>query len=95
MHWHERLTSAGTLAWQYTGSGNNSPGALTLTIERAAPVNATARESLELCDVVSTRVTISYPYTWQLSRVIRFLVPGCTYAGRSPVKAEATVPNLD
>ncbi len=85
----------GTLGWQYTASGGGCPGTLTLTIERAKLLPASGTGVPGTLDIVSTQVTISYPYAWEFNRVIGLLVSGATYSGTTPITATATIPNLD
>jgi Flp pilus assembly protein TadG len=84
-----------TLTWTYTAAGNGCPAGstLTLTIERGHSFQATVNGNA--VDVLSTRVTLSYPYQWHFNSVIQLLVPGATYAGVTNITAVAVVPNLD
>jgi len=77
------------LAWQYTGS--SCP--LTLTIDRGFPVPAGSSNNLPKW-MISTQVTVSYPYQWQFNRVIGLIAPNANYAGPSLLKSDATIPNL-
>jgi hypothetical protein len=89
-------SSAPALIWTYTASGSGCPGGgtLTLIIDRgnaAYPANIGGTA----IDVVSTHVTISYPYSWQFNRVISFMVAGSTVGGPALITADAVVANLD
>ena len=77
------------LAWQYTASSCE----LTLTIDRGFPVPAGTSGNVPKW-MISTQVTISYPYTWQFNRVIGLIAPGANYAGPGHIQSDATVPNL-
>lgn len=65
----------GSLTWTITANTGCSPTPLTLTIERgyvytttlAAPFNNTPLQ------IEATRVTLTYPYQWQLSKVLSLL----------------------
>jgi Flp pilus assembly protein TadG len=77
------------LGWTYTGSSC----ALTLNIDRGYAVPAgTSNGSTKW--MISTRVTISYPYAWQFNRVIGLIAPGANYAGPSLLTSDATIPNF-
>jgi len=81
-----KSTSA-PLTWTYTAN-TGCAGTLTLTIERGYAFLAGTGPK-----VISTRVSIAYPYRWQFNRVISILVPGVSYpSGQIP--SDATVPNL-
>jgi Flp pilus assembly protein TadG len=84
-----------TWTWRYTASGGGCPGNLVLTIDRGDgqfPVTVGS----DTIYVISTHVTISYPYQWQFNRVIKLLVSGPAAAqGPSQISVDATVPNLD
>ena len=45
--------------------------------------------------MISTRVTLKYPYSWHFNRVIQMLVPGATYLGVSSIITDAIVPNMN
>jgi Flp pilus assembly protein TadG len=80
------------LTWAATGTCAGS-STFTLTIQRGYTFQATVNSAI--VNVVSTKVTLSYPYQWQFNRVIQVLVPGATYAGTSQIKTIAIVPNQD
>lgn len=86
--------AAGTtpLSWTFTASSGCS-GSLTLTVERGYSFPAVI--ATKTFNVISTRVTIRYPYQWQFNRVITLLVPGATYAGQTLITTDATVANVD
>ena len=81
-----------TLTWTYT-TGAGCPAPLVLTIERGYSF-----QSIVLGNnlkVMSTRVTLLYPYQWQFNRVIGLMAPGATYPGVSQIMTDAIVPNMD
>jgi Flp pilus assembly protein TadG len=86
-------TSPSAMTWTYTASGGACPAPLTLTIERyysfQTPINGNT------INVISTRVSLSYPYRWHFNKVITTLVPGATYAGITQITTDAVVPNMD
>jgi Flp pilus assembly protein TadG len=77
------------LGWTYTGS----TCALTLSIDRGYAVPAGNANGTTKW-MISTRVSISYPYTWQFNRVIGLIAPGANYAGPSLLTSDATIPNF-
>jgi Flp pilus assembly protein TadG len=81
------------LSWRFSASGNGCPGTLTLTIERGFAFQSVIRGTTFY--LISTRVTLSYPYAWHFNRVITLLVPGATYAGTTLISTNAVVPNMD
>jgi Flp pilus assembly protein TadG len=83
-----------TLTWKYT-AGTGCPGPLTLTIDRGDG-SFPATVGADTIYLVSTHVTISYPYQWEFNRVIKLLVSGAAAAqGPSQISVDATVPNMD
>jgi hypothetical protein len=45
--------------------------------------------------VITTRVSLKYPYSWHFNKVITLLVPGATYQGVTQIDTDAIVPNMD
>src|SRR6266550_3179768 len=39
--------------------------------------------------------TLTYPYRWRFSRVIKLVAPGATYGGVTQISTDAIVPNMD
>ena len=78
------------LAWTYKANSCE----LTVTIDRGYPVPAGTGGTNTPKYMIGTRVTIDYPYAWQFNRVIGLIAPGANYAGPSPIKSDATLPNL-
>ena len=85
-----------TFTWKYTASGGGCPGSgLTLTIDRGDG-SFPATVGSDSIYVISTHVTISYPYQWEFNRVIKLLISGSAAAqGPSQISVDATVPNMD
>jgi Flp pilus assembly pilin Flp len=94
------IQSAGTVAWKATGTCASS-AMFTLTIDRGyvAPPLGQAGISVpgagEPLRLISTHVTMSYPYQWHFNSVIRLLVPSATYAGITQITTDAVAPNQD
>src|SRR5436305_1967464 len=77
----------------YAPSGNGCAGTLTLTIERQYAFQETVGTAN--INVISTHVTLSYPYRWRFSRVIKLVAPGAAYGGVTQISTDAIVPNMD
>jgi Flp pilus assembly protein TadG len=77
-------TSSGTLTWTY--NCNN----VSLTINRADNVAGGASGSI----VVSTQVTLTYPYTWTFGRLIGLLVNGSTITLPTTLTTSVVMENL-
>jgi Flp pilus assembly protein TadG len=86
------ITAGGALTWTASGTCFGS-STFILTIQRGYTFTATVN-GVQV-NVVSTKVTIRYPYQWQFNRVIGLLVSGASYAGPSRIVTTALVPNLD
>jgi len=83
--------AGGSLVWTYTGSCPS--GTLTLVIDRGNGSFPSA-VGVDTIYVISTHVTIQYPYKWQFDRVIGLLVPGATY-GNTMITTDAVLANQD
>ncbi len=79
--------------WTYTAAGGGCPTSLILTIER----NYSFQNVIggHTFNVISTRVSLQYPYSWHFNKVITLLVPGATYQGVTRITTDAIVPNMD
>ena len=83
------------LTWTYSATGSGCPGTLTLTIERQYSFPETVTGATGTINVISTHVSISYPYKWRFNSVIQFLAPGASYAGVTQISTDAVAPNMD
>ena len=81
------------LTWTYTAGGGGCAAPLVLTIDRGASF-PTAVGGYTF-NVVSSHVTLQYPYRWQFNKVIGFLAAGATYPGISLLTTDAIVPNME
>lgn len=84
--------SAATMTATFV-SGTGCPGTLTLKVEREYSFQTVIDGTT--FDVVSTRVSLSYPYRWHFNRVIQFVAPGASYAGVTQISTDAIVSNMD
>ena len=79
--------------WTYNAAGGGCAAPLVLTVERSFAFPTVVGGNT--FQVVSTRVSIKYPYSWHFNRVIQLLVPGATYLGVTQINTDATVPNME
>jgi Flp pilus assembly protein TadG len=82
-----------TTTWTYTAAGGGCPAPLVLTVERS--YSFTTVVGANTFNVISTRVSLKYPYSWHFNKVIQLLVPGATYLGVTQINTDATVPNME
>ncbi len=73
-----------TTTYTYTGS----PSGCSLVINRAYDVTGTGTE-------ISTHVTLSYPYTWTIGRVIRLLPGTGTLNLPTTISTDAVMQNIN
>ena len=94
------IKQTGTLVWTATGTCAGS-STFTLTIDRGFLTPPTSQSGLAVpgtaatLRLISTHISISYPYQWHFNRVIQLLVPGATYAAITNIRVEAISPNQD
>jgi hypothetical protein len=74
------------LTWNYTITG--CPDSLLIIINRGNVFSAVGGAK-----VVSTDVSVSYPYHWRFSSVIQLIAPGATYLGTTQITADAVAVN--
>jgi len=81
------VASAGTLAWQYT-SGSTGCGAFVLKIERGYTfVSGTTT-------IPATRVTLTYPFTWNIGRLMKLMIPASTLGNSVNITTAVVMQNL-
>src|SRR5712692_8058223 len=79
--------SAGTLAWQYTSSSTGC-GAFLLKIERGYTfVSGTTT-------IPATRVTLTYPFTWNIGRLMKLMIPASTLGNSVNITTAVVMQNL-
>lgn len=79
--------------WTYTAAGGGCAAPLVLTVERS--YSFTTVVGTDTFNVISTRISLKYPYSWHFNRVIQLLVPGAAYLGVTQINTDATVPNME
>jgi len=77
-----------SLSWQYAPAGCS----LTLNIVRGVAVQETVGGAN--VNMLSTSVSISYPYQWHFNSVIQLLVPGANYTFTN-ITSDATAVNMN
>jgi Flp pilus assembly protein TadG len=94
------IQPAGAITWTAGGTCPNS-ATFTLTINRGYVAPPAGQPGISLpgatepLRLISTQVTISYPFQWHFNSVIRLLVPSATYAGITQIGTGAIAPNQD
>ena len=83
-------TSTGALQWTYTGSTCATNA--TLVVERGYTFSVLVSGSP--VQVVSTRVTLNYPYRWRFGNVVKLISPSATFGGPTTLSVVSVVPNL-
>jgi Flp pilus assembly protein TadG len=84
--------AAAPWSWTFTvacpGAGN-----FVLTVNRGQPFTSTVTTGGNAVKVLTTKVTVQYPYRWKFNRVIGLLVPSASYPGTSQIVVAATMAN--
>ena len=78
--------------WSFT-SACPQGGNLVLTVNRGNVFVTTVTSGGFPVKVISTEVTISYPYVWRFNQVIKLVVPSASYPGASLITTNAVVEN--
>jgi Flp pilus assembly protein TadG len=78
--------------WTFT-SACPLGGNLILTVDRGNVFLGSVTTAGNAIKVISTEVTISYPYVWQFNRVIKLLTPSASYPGTTQIITDAVVAN--
>jgi len=84
------VASAGTFAWQYT-SGSTGCGAFLLKIERGYTYTTGSSPTVT---VEATRVTLTYPLSWTIGRIMRLMIPTSTLGNSMNLTTAAVMQNL-
>ncbi len=82
-------SGASLYSWTYTAGGSGCAAAWTLKIERAFVIVSSGS------NVFCTRVTLTYPFTWNFAHVVKLIAPASTYANSITVQTAALMPNLN
>ena len=79
--------AAGTFAWQYTSSSTGC-GAFVLKIERGYTFLSGTTT------IQATRVTLTYPMTWNIGRLMKLMLPTSTLGNSINLTTTAVMQNL-
>ena len=88
--------AAAPWSWTFTGACAGGIGNLVLTVNRGNVFTSPSVKvpgALVPLKVISTQVTLQYPYHWQFSRVASLLVAGASFPGTSNLTVTSTMPN--
>lgn len=84
--------------WTWAFTATCGPGrTFTLTVDRGYTfvIPASSGSGDQPITVEATRVSLTYPYQWQFSRVIQIAVPGATTTGPNLIPVDAVMQNLN
>jgi Flp pilus assembly protein TadG len=88
-------TPQSPLVWVYSVN-SGCTGNLTLTINRGLAFTVPSTTLYPTGQTVeATQVTISYPYRWQFTNVIKLIAPNSNYATNATITTSATMSNLN
>jgi Flp pilus assembly protein TadG len=73
------VPAGGSAPWKWTFTGACPVGNFVLTVDRGNVFVSSVTTGGNSIKVISTSVTINYPYSWQFNRVIGILVSGASY----------------
>jgi Flp pilus assembly protein TadG len=82
-------TGSSNAGWSWTFTTPCAAGNLTLTVNRAVTYTTSNNKVME-----GSQVTLSYPYQWHFSRVIKLVAPTANYAGVTNIPGAAAMQNL-
>jgi len=90
------LTNAGLTQCTFTAPGNptlvytygGNPAGCSLVINRAYNVGSGPT-------IISTQVTLTYPYAWTVGRIIKLILPGSTLSLPTTVSSDAIMQNIN
>jgi len=78
--------------WTFTATCPNG-GSFVLTVDRGYVFVSSVTTGGTAIKVISTNVSISYPYSWQFNRVIGLLVSGASYPATTAIVVNSTMAN--
>jgi Flp pilus assembly protein TadG len=87
--------AGGSTPWKWSFTGTCPSGNLLLTVDRGNVFTSSVTTGGNAIKVISTSVTISYPYSWQFNRVIGLLVSGASYPASTNIVVNSTMENLN
>jgi Flp pilus assembly protein TadG len=78
--------------WSFTASCG-AAGNLVLTVDRGYVFTSSVTAGGTAVKMISTNVTLLYPYKWQFDRVIRLLAPTYIYPGTTQITVSSVIEN--
>jgi Flp pilus assembly protein TadG len=78
--------------WSFTVSCGTA-GNLVLTVDRGYVFTSTVTAGGTAVKMISTNVTLLYPYQWQFNRVITLLAPASIYPGTTQIAVTSVMEN--
>jgi hypothetical protein len=78
--------------WSFTSSCG-AAGNLVLTVDRGYVFTSSVTAGGTAVKMISTNVTLLYPYKWQFDRVIRLLAPTYIYPGTTQITVSSVIEN--
>jgi Flp pilus assembly protein TadG len=88
-------TAAGAATpWKWTFTATcPGGGSFVLAVDRGYVFTSSVTASGNPVKILSTNVSIAYPYNWQFNRVIGLLVSGASYPATTQIQVNATLEN--
>ena len=82
--------NSNVFTWTYTASGNSCAGTFTLIVNRGMTIVSSGTT------VFCTKVTISYPFSWNISHVVKLVDPNAQFLGPNfNLQTTEFMPNLN
>jgi Flp pilus assembly protein TadG len=78
--------------WSFTATCPGG-GSFVLTVDRGYVFTSSVTAGGNPVKIISTNVSLSYPYSWKFNRVIGLLVSGASYPATSQISVNATLEN--
>jgi Flp pilus assembly protein TadG len=88
-------TAAGAATpWKWTFTATcPGGGSFVLAVDRGYVFTSSVTANGNAVKILSTNVSIAYPYNWQFNRVIGLLVSGASYPATTQIRVNATLEN--
>lgn len=83
------LTANGNFSWTYTSASGGNCSIATVTVARAVDVVSNGT------NVLSTTITLTYPFSWNFAQVIKMIDPNSTLGNPLTFTTAEVMSNLD
>jgi Flp pilus assembly protein TadG len=88
------IAAGGATPWKWSFTVScGSAGNLVLTVDRGYVFTSTVIAGGRAVKMISTNVTVLYPYQWQFNRVITVLIPTAIYPGTTQIAVGSLMTN--